>query len=634
MATNLGTAWIQIKPSMAGMTSAIRSELSGAGEDEGGKFGTKFTTGFAAKMGVMGSLASKAVSAAWTTINNQINDAVNRADTLNRFPKVMEMMGYSADEAAEAIEKLRDGVKGIPTSLADVVSGAQRLAAITGDVNTASDWVLALSDAMLITTGDVSEAARGMEQFMQMLSRGKPAGNDWNTIMEVASPIMNELARSLGYAGAELGGDFYTALQDGTQSMEGMMDALVNLDKNGGEGLESLHKRVETATGGIGASMTSLKQSISNAIVSIIQEIGSANIEAVINGIRDVLVGFVGVVKNIVTFVKENWDWIMPIGAAILTFFAGGQLLKGIVSITEKVQKMGGMIGKLFGKQTLSPIAEGAKSAGEGIASFFKSFADPAILLGAVEFAAVAASIAAAIVLIGGAIGVVTPAIAAFFSEVLLPVGDWIVNTLLVVLEQVAGMIADLTTNAIIPLIDTLSGAFTSVLKTVGDVITNVLGAALEGIARILEATGDGFLKMGRAIEMALNGAQGVLQVFADLISSIAEAAVAIVAMVTGHSINYGNGYAHLFAKGGRVEGPGTATSDSIPAFLSDGEYVVRAAAAREIGYDNLERMNDTGKIGGGQNNYFTINGYNKSPEELASIISRKIAFNTRGVMG
>ena len=86
---------------------------------------------------------------------------------------------------------------------------------------------------------------------------------------------------------------------------------------------------------------------------------------------------------------------------------------------------------------------------------------------------------------------------------------------------------------------------------------------------------------------------------------------------------------------GGIVQGIGTDTSDSNIYALSKGEYVIRAAAARDIGYENLERMNQTGEItGGGQTNYFTINGYNKSPEELASIISRKIAFNQRGVIG
>src|SRR5690606_26510051 len=38
------------------------------------------------------------------------------------------------------------------------------------------------------------------------------------------------------------------------------------------------------------------------------------------------------------------------------------------------------------------------------------------------------------------------------------------------------------------------------------------------------------------------------------------------------------------FARGGRVHGPGTATSDSIPARLSVGEYVVNAKAVDHYG--------------------------------------------------
>jgi hypothetical protein len=47
------------------------------------------------------------------------------------------------------------------------------------------------------------------------------------------------------------------------------------------------------------------------------------------------------------------------------------------------------------------------------------------------------------------------------------------------------------------------------------------------------------------------------------------------------------------FAAGGFVTGPGTATSDSIPARLSAGEYVVRAAAVRRVGVAFLDALND-----------------------------------------
>lgn len=47
------------------------------------------------------------------------------------------------------------------------------------------------------------------------------------------------------------------------------------------------------------------------------------------------------------------------------------------------------------------------------------------------------------------------------------------------------------------------------------------------------------------------------------------------------------------FASGGHIKGPGTGTSDSILARLSNGEYVVRAAAVRKYGLQTLHAMNN-----------------------------------------
>ena len=50
-------------------------------------------------------------------------------------------------------------------------------------------------------------------------------------------------------------------------------------------------------------------------------------------------------------------------------------------------------------------------------------------------------------------------------------------------------------------------------------------------------------------------------------------------------------------AVGGLVTGPGSATSDSIPALLSNGEYVIRAAAARRLGLGTLNQLNRADKM-------------------------------------
>lgn len=50
-------------------------------------------------------------------------------------------------------------------------------------------------------------------------------------------------------------------------------------------------------------------------------------------------------------------------------------------------------------------------------------------------------------------------------------------------------------------------------------------------------------------------------------------------------------------ATGGYIAGPGTGTSDSIPAFLSNGEYVLTAEAVQNVGLPLLDAMN-SGRVG------------------------------------
>ena len=60
------------------------------------------------------------------------------------------------------------------------------------------------------------------------------------------------------------------------------------------------------------------------------------------------------------------------------------------------------------------------------------------------------------------------------------------------------------------------------------------------------------------------------------------------------------------FSGAGEVEGPGTGVSDSIPARLSDGEFVITEEATSEIGADNLQTMMDDAerKASGGKVGY------------------------------
>tara|TARA_B100001093_G_scaffold21680_2_gene19362 strand:+ start:8323 stop:9552 length:1230 start_codon:yes stop_codon:yes gene_type:complete len=73
------------------------------------------------------------------------------------------------------------------------------------------------------------------------------------------------------------------------------------------------------------------------------------------------------------------------------------------------------------------------------------------------------------------------------------------------------------------------------------------------------------------------------------------------------------------FSGAGEVEGPGTGVSDSIPARLSDGEFVMTRKATDQIGADNLQMMMDDAERaydGGLQRKEYELGGLLEKPEE------------------
>jgi TP901 family phage tail tape measure protein len=72
-----------------------------------------------------------------------------------------------------------------------------------------------------------------------------------------------------------------------------------------------------------------------------------------------------------------------------------------------------------------------------------------------------------------------------------------------------------------------------------------------------------------------------------------------------------GNG----FATGGAVRGPGSKTSDSIPAYLSTGEYVIKAAAVDRYGSAFFDRLNAMHFAGGGY-----VGGGGSQPIDLQAL--------------
>ena len=130
-------------------------------------------------------------------------------------------------------------------------------------------------------------------------------------------------------------------------------------------------------------------------------------------------------------------------------------------------------------------------------------------------------------------------------------------------------------------------------------------------------------------IDVETSAAERAVERFQRLMDSVKDKHVKITA--TGVHVG-GDGYSGgtiLRASGGYVSGPGSATSDSIPAWLSNGEYVVNAAATARhrhlLEAINANRYAAGGYVGSGGGSSTVYQRFQLSDDDayrIASILS------------
>ena len=148
------------------------------------------------------------------------------------------------------------------------------------------------------------------------------------------------------------------------------------------------------------------------------------------------------------------------------------------------------------------------------------------------------------------------------------------------------------------------------------------------------------------AITDWITGAQSfgdaMKSILKQLIAQLIQAAIyaTIVAACTGggggFAARWKGAFGKCLATGGSVDGPGTGTSDSIPAMLSNGEYVLNAQAVDRLGVPFLNGLN-TGRLRGFASGGLVGSGgaYNRpaSVASSSSSTSNSITLNVSALM-
>lgn len=128
-----------------------------------------------------------------------------------------------------------------------------------------------------------------------------------------------------------------------------------------------------------------------------------------------------------------------------------------------------------------------------------------------------------------------------------------------------------------------------------------------------------------------------VRQMMSEVMALIAKWLILRALMGMGGSIGAWAGKTHdaLFAaSGGYIKGPGTGTSDSIPAMLSNGEYVLNANAVNQLGVPLLNGLNSGNIDGFAKGGYIGHVPYNNngSSSNMAAVSNSKVNLSVSAI--
>lgn len=472
-----------------------------------------------AKVG-LAAIAAGAVTAG-AMITKNIGGAIRRVDTLNNSTRVFENMGFEASETEKAMERLVEGITGLPTSLDSAVVSLQQLSAANRDIAGAERIYQALNNAVLAFGSETSTTESAVTALSRAINSGRLQGDQFNTLMDNMGPVINQIADDMGITTQAL----QKGLSDGSISVSDFIDELLRLNEEGSGSFASLKDQARDATGGIGTSFSNMNIAIQKGIGEVVKAIGNDNITnavaaignafqtaltAVADGFRfageaisvviEWLQPLIDYIKNNQTLIDTLKNTLLVLGGILL-----GAVLAGIVVVVAAVAALTFVVEVLVGVFTWVMEAgiaawEFLSNAWSGAVDFFSGIWDgiKSIFSGVASFFGGVFTSAWDIVT-----GVFSAAVG-FFS------GVW--NGVVAVFSPVVGFFSGVfqgAWNAIKSVFSAVSGFFRGVWDTIVSIFTNV-GTAVGN------AIGGTFKNI---INTILKGAIGIINGFIDAIN-------------------------------------------------------------------------------------------------------------------
>lgn len=359
---SVGKASLTIVPKFDGLSRSVINYLKGidtssAGVAGGEQYSSGFEKGSSGllKSGALVGVFSEVTRKAMDIIGGSVDAAASRLDTLNNYPRVLESLGASSDEAEASISLMSERLQGLPTALNDMASTTQGIYAITKDLDQSTRASIALND-MLLAGGQSQQVVNAAtEQFRQILARGKPELEDWKALVNAAPGQMDQLAKSM-LGPTATANDLYAALGGGKNeaifSMDDLLGKIIELDEQGGEGFKSFEEQARAAISGVNTGAANMGTAIARGVTDVMDSIGSENITDAMSGVGSAFEDGLGVVADVAgaatPVVKDFVKGLSEIAPVAISTAGAVAVVSGAGGAIETVAAGARSLGKAF----------------------------------------------------------------------------------------------------------------------------------------------------------------------------------------------------------------------------------------------------------------------------------------------
>lgn len=304
--------------------SADSGDKLGKSVEDAGEKARSAEGGFTVLKGTIANLAGSVIQSAISGIQSLAGEAISSSDSLKKFESTMSFAGYDDSTIAKAKDDMKTYADQTVYDLDTVSNTTAQLAA--NGIQDYTGLTQAAGNLNAVAGGNADTFKSVAMVLTQTAGAGKLTTENWNQLADAIPGASGKLQEALQKNGAYTG-NFRDAMAQGQITADEFNQAIMDL------GFTDAAQQAATSTETFEGAMGNLEATVTDGLMQIYDSIGSENVTGFISTVSDGVSAIVPVIKDGVSWLKDNLPTIAPMLAGIAAAL-------GTIMVAQKVEAL------------------------------------------------------------------------------------------------------------------------------------------------------------------------------------------------------------------------------------------------------------------------------------------------------